>query len=238
MDNLLFFGVAVLVSSFVSGFTGMGGGILLMASMASFIPPLVLIPLHGSIQLLSNMSRVFLSVKKINVKIFVLFATGAALGAILSYPINLNLDSLVSTLFIASAIILFTWIPKIQRGVEFRGKFFAIGAVASFLSVFVGATGPLTAPFFINSELDKESFVPTKAACQIPIHLFKVILYLFSGFILAEWALYILLAVPLVMIGAYTGKLLTGKIEEGKYNLLIKIVITLLVGRMLVKAFL
>jgi uncharacterized membrane protein YfcA len=102
--------------------------------MTPIFPPAVLIPLHGIIQLFSNTSRVLLSYKKVNFKIFILFAIGAGIGSILGIP-----------------------------------------AIASFLSLFVGATGPLTALFFLNSELDKDSFVPTKAACQIPIHLFKVI---------------------------------------------------------------
>lgn len=237
MENPLFFGLAVLISSFVSGLTGMGGGILLLACMTPFFPPAVLIPLHGCIQLFSNASRVFLSFKKVHPGIFILFASGAALGSLLSYPIKITLTSLFSTLLIAFTILVFTWIPKSRKGIEFRGKFFIVGAIASFLSVFVGATGPLTAPFFLNSELDKESFVPTKAACQIPIHLFKVLVYLFSGFILAEWALYIIVAVPLVMLGAYAGKIMTGRIEEKKYRMLIKICITMLVLRMMVKAF-
>ena len=78
-------------------------------------------------------------------------------------------------------------VPKINKAIEFKGKFIFIGGISSFLSLFVGATGPLTAPFFINSELNTESFIPTKVACQILVHLFKVIIYFFSGFVLSQW---------------------------------------------------
>lgn len=50
-------------------------------------------------------------------------------------------------------------VPKINKATEFKGKFIFRGGI---LSLFVGATGPLTAPFFINSELNTESFIPKK----------------------------------------------------------------------------
>lgn len=99
----------------------------------------------------------------------------------------------------------------------------------------MGSTGPLTAPFFINSELTRESFVPTKASCQIPLHLFKVVVYVLSGFLLAEWIPEIVLAVPLVFAGNYIGKAAGGRFSEEKYRIFIKGLITLLVVRMLVK---
>ncbi len=214
------------------------GGILLLAFMTPIFPPNVLIPLHGVIQLFSNTSRVALSIKRVDPRIFVLFAIGAGIGSLASVPITVTITSIFSTIILSVAIIFFTWYPKIQKGIDFPGKFLAIGAIASFLSTFVGATGPLTAPFFLNSKLEKDCFVPTKAACQIPIHLFKVIVYMISGFILSEWYLYILIAIPLVILGNYIGKIVTGKLEDKKYRLIVKLVITILVGRMLIRAFL
>jgi len=237
MQDLLFFYIATFLSSFTSGMTGLGGGILLLAFVTPIFPPDVLIPLHGVIQLFSNSSRVVLSIKKVDQKIFILFAIGAGIGSLASVPLKVTITSTFSTIILSVAILLFTWYPKIQKRIELKGKFFVIGATASFLSTFVGATGPLTAPFFLNSKLDRDSFVPTKAACQVPVHLFKVIVYIVSGFILAEWYLYILIAIPLVFAGNYTGKIATGKFEDKKYKLIIKIVITILVGRMLYAAF-
>jgi uncharacterized protein len=215
--------------------TGLGGGILLFAFMTPLFPPAVLIPLHGIIQLMSNSSRVILSYKKVNFRIFILFALGAGVGSAFGAPLSITIPQFFSTIIIAAAILFFTWFPKIIKAVNVKGVFLYVGAIASFLSLFIGSTGPLTAPFFLNSELDKESFVPTKAACQIPIHLFKVIVFIFSGFILSEWFIEIVVAIPMVFSGAYIGKKLVGKLDEGIYRNVIKVVITVLVIRMLVK---
>lgn len=238
MQDIIFFSLAVLLSSFVSGVTGMGGGIILLAFMAPIFPVSAVIPLHGCIQFISNISRVILAYKKVDVKIFIMFALGAAIGAFSGLPVKISIPTNILTIFMAIAIFVFTWVPLHPKYTYFKGRFFVISAIASFLSIFVGATGPLTAPFFLNSHLNKESFVPTKSACQVPIHLFKVVVYLISGFIISKWLFYIIISAPLVFTGAYLGKLAAGRFEEQKYKLLLKLVITLLVARMLIKAFL
>ena len=234
MQNTIFFVLAVFTSSLISGMAGLGGGVLLLAFMTPVFPPTVLIPLHGVIQLFSNTFRVVLSYKNVNKKIIALFTSGAVLGSLAGIPFTVTISMTLSTIFIATSILFFTWYPLGDKRVEFKGKFFIVGGVASFLSLFVGAVGPLTAPFFINSELKKDSFVSTKAACQIPVHLFKVIVYLFSGFLLSKWIAEILIAIPVVLAGSYVGKLLAGKVNDSFYRVIVKFVITILAIRMIV----
>jgi len=48
---------AALATSVLSAVVGMAGGIVLLSVMLLFLDPLVAIPLHGAIQLVSNSSR-------------------------------------------------------------------------------------------------------------------------------------------------------------------------------------
>ena len=50
---------SALLTSILSGVIGMGGGITLLAVMELFVPASALVPLHGSVQLMSNGTRVF-----------------------------------------------------------------------------------------------------------------------------------------------------------------------------------
>jgi len=238
MQEQIILPLAVFISSILSGMAGVGGGVTLLAFMAPLYPPAVLIPLHGSIQVISNCSRVSLSLKKVDWKIFFMFTAGAALGALAGVPITLTLPPVLSTVIIAMFILLFTWMPKWDKPLDFPGKFTVVGAVASFLSLFVGATGPLTAPFFVHSHLTKETFAPTKASGQIPIHAFKVIVYSLSGFVIAQWLPQILLSLPIAIAGNWLGKILAERIEEKTYKRVIQIIITLLVFRMLIRLIL
>lgn len=238
MSHFVYFSISVFLAALSSGMTGLGGGILLLAFMSALFPPAVIIPLHGIIQLLSNTSRTLISYKEIDPKIFILFACGSAFGALAGVPGTILLPTHFLTIAMALTILFFTWIPIPQSRMKFKGQFFFLGAIASFLSLFIGATGPLTAPFFLSAGLEKDRFVTTKSACQIPIHLFKIFVYLYSGFVLREWYLEILLAFPLVFAGSFAGKVLLKKMELTLYNKVVKIVISLLALRMLLKLIL
>ncbi len=50
-------GLAAFLTSILSAILGMGGGITLLALMLLFLEPLVAIPLHATVQLVSNGTR-------------------------------------------------------------------------------------------------------------------------------------------------------------------------------------
>lgn len=235
MDLDVIFLITVFLSSFISGVAGMGGGILLLTIMLPMFPLQVVIPLHGVIQLTSNTSRVLISFRDIDVKVFTLFTLGALIGSLLVLPFDMEFHSNSIKMLLVVTILLFTWLPLNNIVLRFKGKFFIIGVISSFLSNFIGATGPLSAPFFLHSHLKKSHFVVTKAACQLPIHLFKVIIYVVSGFVLKDWIFHIITAMPLVITGNIMGKCVTQKIDGDNYKVIVKFIITLITVRMLIK---
>ncbi|MCP4403467.1 MAG: sulfite exporter TauE/SafE family protein [bacterium] len=223
------------MSSVISGMAGMGGGILLLASISPLFAPSVVIPLHGTIQLSSNISRVVLSNRNVHWKLTSLFVFGSAIGAFAGSQLLVRVPSGKLQCILAIAILVMTWMPDLKNVPILPGQFVIVGALASFLSLFVGAVGPLTAPFFLRANLTKESFVATKASCQIPVHLFKVLAYFATGFVLTPWLKVLAVVIPFVFLGTWLGKLLLGKVPEEHFTWLIKVGITLLVGRMLLK---
>ena len=58
-------------------------------------------------------------------------------------------------------------------------SFIKVGSISGLASIFIGATGPLIAPFFLDSNLNKENIIANKAACQMITHLTKIPLFLF-----------------------------------------------------------
>jgi len=58
VGELVAIGATVFVTAVLSGVLGMAGGIALLGVLLVYLPPLVAIPLHGVIQLVSNGSRV------------------------------------------------------------------------------------------------------------------------------------------------------------------------------------
>ena len=142
METILTFGLVVLISSTISGMSGVGGGVLLLAFMTPLFPPHVLIPLHGIVMMSGNIIRVSMSYKHVNLKIITFFTTGALIGALAGAPFTLSLPKDTFRIVLAAAILVMTWIPISKKEIRFPGQFVIVGAVASFLSLFIGATGP------------------------------------------------------------------------------------------------
>ena len=236
MDQPYFIIILAYFCSIVSGLTGMGGGFLLLVLLSPLFPPAILIPFHGSLQLISNLSRSTLFFKHINWRITASFATGAMLGAIGGSRIIVEIQEDQFRIMLGLAILIMTWMPKLKGVPRLPGLFFYVGGISTFLSLFIGATGPLIAPFFLKAGLTKEGLVASKSACQIPLHVFKIIVYLSTGFLLGPWLPILAAAVPAMFLGIWTGKKLLGKVPERGFFILLQIIITLLALRLLYNA--
>lgn len=226
--------ISAFFSSALSAIIGMGGGLLLISIMSAFFPPAVLIPLHGIIQFGSNVSRSIAYAAYINWKMSIPFAFGSVVGATIGSQLLITIPLKPYYLTLGTMIILLTWMPKTSVP-NFKGKFFFLGSGASFLSLFVGATGPFLAPFFLRESLDKHSLIATKALCQVTVHTTKLIVFFSVGFVLGPY-LYLILGMLLAgFVGTYCGKFLLGKVDEKIFRIAFKIAITLLAVRLLWK---
>ena len=170
--------IAAFVTSMISAVIGMGGGITLLGIMALLIPEgYMVVALHGVIQLVSNMTRTTIFRAHIYRPIIRQFTPGIILGLILSMVIvmgliqafNVESASKIKIDFlkplIGIYILWFLYLRNKNKKVPEKA-FFWMGGLSGLVTVFIGAAGPLIAPFFINKDLTKENVIATKAACQ------------------------------------------------------------------------
>jgi uncharacterized protein len=228
--------IAAFLTATLSGFLGMGGGILLLTVMAAYFPPTVLIPLHGAVQLVSNSVRVTINWRHITWSILGPMIAGSLVGAALGSRVALALPETGYQLVMGLFILAMTWMPEFGAIPRIRGKFFWLGGLSTALSLFVGATGPLLAPFFLKEGLKKESIIATKAGGQATTHFLKVGVFSIAGFQLAQHAALFTGMVIAVTLGTAFGKLLLGKVSERVFVVLFKALVTLLAGRMVLKS--
>ena len=66
----LFLGIVTFFTSTIAAIVGLGGGMMLITILPSFLPINALIPVHGLTQMTSNLSRQFLDIKMFNMKLF------------------------------------------------------------------------------------------------------------------------------------------------------------------------
>ncbi len=71
------------LGSLIAGALGLGGGVLVLATMANLLPPMALVPIHGVVQLGSNLSRAVLSWRQTMMSIVTPFLLGSIIGVAL-----------------------------------------------------------------------------------------------------------------------------------------------------------
>ena len=236
--------VTVLVLVFTAGLTsaltaalGIGGGVLLLAIMSMLLPAAAIIPLHGLVQLGSNANRAVLTAAHIRWSVLYWFAPGVVLGAILASLLLIELPTSLLQLSIASFILLLCWgpaIPQVATGA--CGTFFA-ATLTTFVSHFVGATGPLVAAFIKQQQQgQRQATVATFAATMTLQHAPKALVYSAAGFVFYDWLGLALLMIMAGTIGTKLGLGLLNTISDRRFTHIFNLLLTLLALRLIWQA--
>lgn len=239
LDNLelvLLLTFAATGTSFITASMGIGGGVLLLAILATTLPPAALIPVHGLVQLGSNGNRAIMTRKHIDWSMVKSFTAGAVVGAFAASFVVIQLPLYLIQLCVALFILFLVWGPKPRRHqVSEKGQV-AYGAATTFLSMFVGATGPLVAGVVHRQNYDKHSITATFATCMSFQHLLKMVVFSLVGFTFWQWLPLIIMMILGGMLGTWLGLKMLNKIPAGHFKVIFKTVITLLALRLLWQA--
>ena len=246
METVILF-VAAFITSAISAVLGMGGGIILLGIMALIIPEgYVVIALHGIVQLISNLTRTFVFRNHIRKDIISQYLPGAILGLSLSAFIVFYLISFfqvesakeIKIDFLKPIIGIFILWFLFGKRYKIKTKhlhFFGVGTLSGLCTVFIGATGPLIAPFFLNGKLTKENIIVNKAACQAISHLGKIPLFIlfFEFNYFSELDVLVPLTIA-VFVGTNVGKQVLRFIPEKVFRLLFRGALTIIAIKLIV----
>src|SRR5262249_48815060 len=144
----VFFGLtaASLVTSFLGISTGAAGGLLLLAIMASVLPPAVLLPIHTVVQLGSGVSRTVMMWRHVMRGTLAPFVVGAIIGAAAGAKIFVALPITILQGILGLFIIVATWLPRLGRVGDGRARVVVLGLGPPLLRMSVSATPTLPAP--------------------------------------------------------------------------------------------
>jgi uncharacterized membrane protein YfcA len=102
------------------------------------------------------------------------------------------------------------------------------GAGTTFLSMFFGASGPLTAAFFGKAFEDRRALVASHAAAMTFQHAFKVLAFAFAGFAFVEWLPMMAVMIATGFAGTQLGTRLLQAIPESRFRLIFSVLLTVL----------
>lgn len=216
------------VTSMISASLGVGGGTLLIMTMAQVMPAAALIPVHGMVQLGSNGGRLAMSWRYVHWPLLATFVPGALVGALVAGWLLIRLPSGVLELSIAAFVLYTLWGPGLPKRALGRLGTLIAGAVTTLLSSFVGASGPMVAAFVKQHGNSRQGTVATFAACMTFQHLTKAFVFGVAGFLFADWLWLILLMIGVGVLGTWLGLRLLHHVSERRFDTGFRVVLTAL----------
>jgi len=161
------------------------------------------------------------------------FTVGAAIGAAAGAKIFITLSTTWLQLILGVFILLVTWAPALGRLGGERNRFAILGFAATFLGVFVSATGTLIAPFVASAAPDRRVHVATLGALMATAHVLKLVAFAFIGFAIASFVPLMAAMIAAGAAGNWLGEIALHRTTERRFRLIFQIVLTLLGLRLL-----
>ncbi len=125
------------------------------------------------------------------------------------------------------------WSPQITVGKPTNKRFFILGVVGAFISMFIGATGSLLAPWVRGVSEDRREFVATLACIMMFVHGLKAVVFRFLGFAFMTYLPLMAAMVVAGFIGNWLGFKLLTVMREDVFKRLFQIALTVLSVRLL-----
>lgn len=234
-DMWLFIGLtaASFCTHFFGMVTGSAGGLMLLAILATFFPPVVVVPLHTVVQLVSNIGRIFIMWSYVLRQFLVPFLIGSVIGATAGAQIFVSLPNGLLQGIIACFILLAMWLPKLAQLGGDSGRFGVVGFAATFLGVFVSATGTLVAPFVHHAAKDRRNYVATFGALMVIMHTTKLIAFIGVGIALHAYTPLIVSMIVSGIAATWVGRHVLDRVPEKFFRTVFRIILTLLAIRLL-----
>ena len=229
-DILLLSATAFLTSA-LTAVVGAGGGTALIAIMLQLLPPAAAIPVHGAVQLASNVTRVWLLRRHMAWPIIWRFALPMPFGVWLGLALFQGLPAAAIELLIGCFVLLTLALRRIGRGHDREmplWAFLPIGFATGALNMVVGVIAPILGALIIRRDLSKEATVGTLGFFGLAGNLLKIAGFSLIGFSFAEYGPLIAGMVPAAILGTRAGRHLLGRIDERRFLLAFRVVLAAL----------
>ncbi|MBO9357097.1 TSUP family transporter [Bordetella petrii] len=217
------------LTSALTAAMGLGGGVAMLAVLSLGLPVTTVLPVHGVVQMGSNSGRVIIQRRHLVAPLLLWFALGSIAGIALGASVVVSIPDALAKWALALFILWSVYRKKPSAAARRHGKTYFVvgGAISSFCTMLVGATGPLVAALLASTGLIKQPLVATHAACMVIQHGMKILVFGTLGFAYAQWGPLIATMIASGVAGTWVGTRTLDNLPEATFRLGFKIVMTL-----------
>lgn len=237
---LLVIGTTALATSVLSAVAGLGGGVVLLAVLAQLYVPTVAIPLQGAIQLAANGSRAAFLRHDVDTRVVAWSSLALLPASFLGVAIATSIPEDALRVALGVFVLVLAWRP---HTLQWRRSttvptpaLVGVGAASGLLNTTVGASGPVTSPFFKACTATHVAFVATAAVSQVLAHAAKLVAFAADGFDLGDHLPVVGVGVVGVVVGSRIGTRLLGVISPQHLDVVFATVLTALAVRLIATA--
>jgi uncharacterized membrane protein YfcA len=218
------------LTSFMTAAFGLGGGVAMLAVMASLVPAAALIPVHGVVQIGSNAGRAMVRARDVRFVYLAPFAVGSLLGAAAGGLVAVRLPDWLLQIGLGLFVLWSAW----GKPPAFGGRrVLALGGAAtSFFAMFVGASGPFVAAVVKTLRLERLEYVGTFAACMTLQHGLKIAVFGLLGFAFEPWLPLLAAMIASGFVGTLVGQRLLVRLGEARFQTILSAILTALALRL------
>jgi uncharacterized membrane protein YfcA len=229
LEFISFFAALSFFTSLLTSIFSLGGGLIMLVALAQSFSPGTLIPLHGAIQLSNNLSRTYVYKEFFKWHLIQNILIATIFGALVGILLFGAMPEQILIWLIAGTILFLTWAPLDNLILSLMRNDWFCGFISGFAGIFIGANGPLVTAYMRTKNLSPESLVANHGAVMIFQHSIKILLFIyFFNFSLEEYLFFILILAVTGYAGAVLGKALISSISFDSFNIVLKLLLSLL----------
>ncbi len=202
----------------------------MLVVLATLLPAAAIIPVHGMVQLGSNVGRAAIMVKYMRLDLLGSFTVGALIGIFLGGAFVVQLQAGWIQVGVGCFIL---WSILATPPAFLRRSGMVTGAFSSFLTMFFGGTGPFVATYVKAQQLERHAHVASHAMLMTVQHLLKTVAFGVLGFAFSTWAGLIALLIGFGVLGTLAGRLLLARIDERRFKLALNAILAVLAVRLI-----
>jgi hypothetical protein len=216
----LFIALAI-VAEIIGTVGGFGSSLFFVPVAQFFFDMKTVLGITALFHVFSNIVKLVLFRKTIDLKLTLLFGIPSVLfvilGAWLTTKLSFRFDQIILSMFLVT----FSAVMLIWPGLKVKANAISSitgGSIAGLLAGFIGTGGAVRGLSLAAYNLEKNLFVGTSAAIDMAVDLSRTIIYLEYGFVTKKNYYLIPILAVVSVVGSYTGKLLLNRINQDNFR--------------------